>query len=172
MPPDKKGLRHLIMIRIVTYEPRYKDDFIRLNKQWIETYFRLEQSDLDTFAHIDDSIIGRGGQIFLAADEADGEYQSAGHIVGCCALKPHPETDCHELAKMAVAPEAQGKGIGRKLGEALLDYAKSHGVKRIFLEGNTRLEASIALYRKLGFKDIPLEGNAYERCDILMALKL
>ena len=65
------------MIRIVTYEPRYKDDFIRLNKQWIETYFRLEQSDLDTFAHLDDSIIGRGGQIFLAADEADGEYQSA-----------------------------------------------------------------------------------------------
>ena len=172
MPPDKKGLRHLIMIRIVTYEPRYKDDFIRLNKQWIERYFRLEQSDLDTFAHIDDSIIGRGGQIFLAADEADGEYQSAGHIVGCCALKPHPEADSHELAKMAVAPEAQGKGIGRKLGEALLDYAKSHGVKRIFLEGNTRLEASIALYRKLGFKEIPLKGNAYERCDILMEQKL
>lgn len=160
------------MIKIITYEPRYKDDFIRLNKQWIETYFRLEQSDLDTFAHIDDSIIGRGGQIFLAADEADGEYQSAGHMVGCCALKPHPETDCHELAKMAVTPEAQGKGIGRKLGEALLDYAKSHGVKRIFLEGNTRLEASIALYRKLGFKEIPLEGNAYERCDILMEIKL
>ena len=160
------------MIRIVTYEPRYKDDFIRLNKQWIETYFRLEQSDLDTFAHIDDSIIGRGGQIFLAADEADGEYQSAGHMVGCCALKPHPETDCHELAKMAVAPEAQGKGIGRKLGEALLDYAKSHGVKRIFLEGNTRLEASIALYHKLGFKEIPLKNNAYERCDILMEIIL
>ena len=42
---------------------------------------------------------------------------------------------------------------------------------RIFLEGNTRLQASIALYRKLGFKEIPLEGNAYERCDILMELK-
>lgn len=160
------------MIRIVTYEPHYRDDFIRLNKQWIETYFRLEQSDLDTFAHIDDSIIERGGQIFLAVDEADGEYQSAGHIVGCCALKPHPEADSHELAKMAVAPEAQGKGVGRKLGEALLDYAKSHCVRRIFLEGNTRLEASIALYRKLGFKEIPLKDNAYERCDILMELKL
>ena len=57
-------------------------------------------------------------------------------------------------------------------GEALLDYAKSHGVKRIFLEGNTRLEASIALYCKLGFGEIPLEGNAYERCDILMEIKL
>ena len=153
------------MIRITTYEPRYKQDFIRLNKQWIETYFRLEQSDLDTFAHIDDSIIGRGGQIFLAINDD-------GHVAGCCALKPHPESDCFELAKMAVSPDVQGKGIGRKLGEALIDYARSHGVERIFLEGNTRLEASIALYRRLGFKEIPLNGNAYERCDILMELRL
>ncbi|MBR1389522.1 MAG: GNAT family N-acetyltransferase [Prevotella sp.] len=153
------------MIRITTYEPQYKQDFIRLNKQWIETWFRLEQSDFDTFAHIYDSIIGRGGQIFLAIDDN-------GQVVGCCALKPHPESDCFELAKMAVSPDAQGKGIGRKLGEALLDYARSHGVRRIFLEGNTRLKASIALYRKLGFEEIPLEGNAYERCDILMEIIL
>ena len=45
-------------------------DFIRLNQQWIETWFRLEQSDLDTFAHIDDCIIGHGGQIFLAIDDS------------------------------------------------------------------------------------------------------
>lgn len=36
-------------------------DFIRLNKQWIETWFRLEQTDIDTFAHIGDYIIGLGG---------------------------------------------------------------------------------------------------------------
>ena len=114
------------MIRVITYEPRYKQDFIRLNKQWIETWFRLEQSDLDTFAHIDDSIIGRGGQIFLAVDESE-------QVVGCCALKPHPESDCYELAKMAVSPDAQGKGIGRKRAETFLDYARSHGVKRIIL---------------------------------------
>lgn len=161
----KKGVLLQLMIRIVTYEPQYRQDFIQLNKQWIETWFRLEQSDLDTFAHIDDNIIGHGGQIFLAIDESR-------QVVGCCALKPHPESDCHELAKMAVSPDAQGKGIGRQLGEALLDYARSHDVKRIFLEGNTRLEASIALYRKLGFKEIPLKNNAYERCDILMELCL
>lgn len=153
------------MIKIVTYEPQYKNDFIRLNKQWIETYFRLEQSDVDTFAHIDDSIIGCGGQIFLAVDDDE-------QVIGCCALKPHPESDCHELAKMAVSPDAQGKGVGKLLGMTLLDYARNHGVKRIFLEGNTRLEASIALYKKLGFREIPLEGIAYERCDILMEIIL
>ena len=153
------------MTRITTYKPQYKQDFIRLNRMWIESYFKLEESDLDTFAHIHDSIIGHGGQIFLAIDEDE-------QVVGCCALKPHPESGCHELAKMAVSPEAQGKGIGRQLGEALLDYARNHGVKHIFLEGNTKLKASIALYRKLGFKEVPLEGNAYERCDILMKLSL
>ena len=40
-----------------------------------------------------------------------------------------------------------------------------------YLEGNTRLKASIAIYRSLGFVEIPLRGNAYERCDILMEYK-
>ena len=40
-----------------------------------------------------------------------------------------------------------------------------------YLEGNTRLKASIAIYRSLGFVEIPLQGNAYERCDILMEYK-
>ena len=84
----KNGVLLQLMIRIVTYEPQYKQDFIQLDKQWIETWFRLEQSDLDTFAHIDDNIIGHGGQIFLAIDESR-------QVEGCCALKPHPESDCH-----------------------------------------------------------------------------
>ena len=29
------------MIQIITYSERYKADFIRLNKQWIETYFNV-----------------------------------------------------------------------------------------------------------------------------------
>ncbi|MBR1519902.1 MAG: GNAT family N-acetyltransferase [Bacteroidaceae bacterium] len=147
---------------IITYEERYKEDFIRLNRQWIETYFRLEESDLKTFANIDSYIIGGGGQIFLAVDEKNDEVQ------GCCALINHPDKDCYELAKMAVAPHAQGKHIGYELGQALLVYARRKGVKRIYLEGNTRLAASIHLYRKLGFEEVPLVNHAYERCDILM----
>ena len=133
------------MIQIITYSERYKADFIRLNRQWIETYFRLEESDLNTFAHIDTYIIGNGGQIFLAIDDSTSE------VVGCCALISHPEKDSYELAKMAVSPHIQGQHIGYQLGSALIEYAQKLGVKRIYLEGNTKLEASIHLYRKLGF---------------------
>ena len=154
------------MIRIETYKQQYKDDFIRLNKEWIERYFRLEESDLQTFAHIDSYIIGNGGQIFVAVDDETGE------IVGCCALINHPDKRCYELAKMAVSPHAQGQHVGYELGRHLLEYSKGIGAKRIYLEGNTRLVASINLYRKLGFHEIPLEGNAYDRCDIIMEIRL
>ena len=148
------------MFRIITYDKRYKEDFIRLNRQWIETYFRIEPSDTQTFAHVDD-IVKDGGQIFLAIDDKE-------NAVGCCALKHHAEDDTYELAKMAVSPQCQGPHIGHALGQTLLDYARCHGVTRIFLEGNTRLAASIALYRSLGFHEIPMQHIAYERCDILM----
>lgn len=153
------------MITIVTYSKQYKKDFIRLNTEWIETYFRLEESDLNTFSHIDSYIIENGGQIFLAIDDT-------GEAVGCCALINHPEKNSYELAKMAVSPHTQGQHIGYQLGTTLIDYARKLGVRRIYLEGNTKLEASIHLYRKLGFREIPLKDINYERCDIIMELIL
>ena len=150
------------MVHIETYEPKYKNDFIRLNKEWIESYFKIESSDIETFSHVDE-IVEQGGQIFLAIDD--------GEVVGCCALKNHQEKQSYELAKMAVSPRHQGKHIGYLLGKTVLDYARQNGITKIFLEGNTHLEASIALYRKLGFAEIPLKDNAYDRCDILMEWK-
>ena len=151
------------MYRIITYDKRYEADFIRLNRQWIETYFSIEPSDTQTFAHVDD-IVKDGGQIFLALHEDR-------DIVGCCALKHHIEDGTYELAKMAVSPAYQGLHIGHALAQALLDYARTKGVKRIFLEGNTHLAASIALYRSIGFYEIPMQHIAYKRCDILMEWK-
>ena len=88
------------MVEIVLYKPEYKNDFIRLNKEWIETYFTIEASDIETFSHVDD-IIEQGGQIFIALHD--------GEVVGCCALKYHDEKQSYELAKMAVSPQHQGK---------------------------------------------------------------
>ena len=150
------------MVHIETYAPQYKNDFVRLNREWIETYFKIEASDIETFSHVDE-IVEQGGQIFLAIDN--------GEVVGCCALKHHKEADSYELARMAVSPHHQGKHIGHLLGEAVMKYAKTHGVNRIYLEGNTRMKASIALYRSLGFVEIHLRGNAYEHCDMLMEWK-
>lgn len=154
------------MIKIVTFSERYREDFIRLNTEWIETYFRIEETDRRTFANIDSYILEGGGQIFLAVDESTGE------AVGCCALINHPEKGAYELAKMAVSPKAQGQHIGHKLAGALIEYARKKGARRLFLEGNTKLEASIHLYRSLGFREVKLEGSSYERCNIIMEMML
>lgn len=151
-------------IKIELYSPRYKDDFIRLNTEWITTYFWLEDSDVHTINHIEEYIIDKGGQIFFALIN--------GQVQGCCSLVHHPEENTYELSKMAVSPLAQGLGIGRKLGESLIEYAKSKGIKQLFLEGNTKLEASIILYRKLGFVEVPVSHAAYSRCNIMMKLDL
>ena len=60
---------------------------------------------------------------------------------------------------------------------AFIEKARSRGFARIILEGNTKMEASIALYRKLGFLEIPLELDArnvtvHKRCNIMMELIL
>ena len=151
-------------VRIELYKPEYKEDFILLNTEWITTYFLLEESDLHTLNHIEEYILNKGGQIFLAIINDK--------VVGCCALISHSENSSFELAKMAVSPQAQGLGLGRKLGEALIQYAKEKGIKKIFLEGNSKLESSIILYRKLGFEEIPIQNSAYERCNIMMVLDI
>lgn len=151
-------------VTITLYDPCYKADFVRLNTQWITTFFRLEESDIHTLENIEEYVIDKGGQIFLA--------HYGGKVVGCCALIHHPENKTHELAKMAVDPALQGLKIGRRLGERLVQYAREKGISQIFLEGNTKMEASIILYRKLGFREVPIQNSAYERCNIMMVLDL
>lgn len=152
-------------VHIKTYTPQYKEDFIRLNKEWITTFFELEESDIKALENVEEYIINIGGQIFFAVLDSC-------EIVGCCALIAHPEQGSYELAKMAVTPSAQGLGAGRKLGEAAIAHAQARGIKQIFLEGNTKMEASISLYKKLGFEETPIKNAAYERCDIMMIINL
>ena len=151
-------------IRIELYNDAYRDDFIRLNRQWIERYFRIEESDEHVFADPRGTIIDQGGQIFIAID--------GDKAVGCCALIFHPADGRYELAKMAVDPAAQSHGIGRALASTLIDYARSIGATSLFLEANTRLKASVKLYESLGFKGVSNYVAAYERCDLYMQMTL
>jgi GNAT superfamily N-acetyltransferase len=151
-------------IEIVTWQPKYTDDFVRLNKQWIQRYFKLEQCDLHTLGNPKGVIIDNGGQIFFA--------KNGDTVVGCCALIHHSDNNSYELAKMAVDPMAQNCGAGHKLGLALIDYARRIGVPKIFLEANTALAASVHLYEKLGFKPVADYHAAYDRCNLFMILTL
>jgi len=78
---------------------------------------------------------------------------------------------------MAVDSHAQGSGIGFLLGTTLIEKARERGFSRIILEGNTKMKASILLYRKLGFTEVPFPeveqtAASHKRCNIVMELEL
>ena len=151
-------------IDIVMYDPKYCDEFIRLNWQWIEEYFAVEDTD---HHHLDDperTIIDDGGDIiFLVEDE---------RVLGTCALIREAE-GLFELAKMAVEKSARGRGLGDMLIEATINRARELGAARIFLLSNRSLTPAISLYRKHGFVEVPVDSEGgYERADIKMVLEL
>ena len=152
-------------IEIVNYESAYKDVFRDLNVEWISTYFKMEASDYKALEHADSHILQNGGYILVALLNKE--------PVGFCALiKMNDPIYDFELAKMAVAPKAQGKKIGWLIGEAIKDKARSVGAKTLYLESNTILIPAIILYRKLGFIEVFGRTSPYERCNIQMALTL
>jgi ribosomal protein S18 acetylase RimI-like enzyme len=55
------------------------------------------------------------------------------------------------LARLAVTPSAQGRGVGRFLASDLLTRLVNHGFGRLSVNTQSDNAASLALYEKLGF---------------------
>lgn len=96
-------------------------------------------------------IIGYG-VLSIAADEA--------HILNICT-----------------APEAQGRGHGRRLLRSLLQIARGRGVRRMFLEVRPSNPNAIALYHDEGFNEIGRRPRYYPAKDgredaLVMAMEL
>ena len=159
----QSGENQAAEIQIVEYQARYQPEFKRLNEEWINQWFKMEEADYKSLDRPQQYILDAGGHILIAL------YQS--EPVGTCALlKMDDET--YELAKMSVSAQVRGKGIGLLLGRAVIDKARNLGAKRLYLESNTILRPAVSLYRKLGFEEIEGNTSPYERCDIQMELIL
>ncbi|MFJ8750573.1 GNAT family N-acetyltransferase [Streptomyces sp. NPDC102441] len=108
-----------------------------------------------------------GGDVLMARESGSGA------VVGCIALLPYPHA-AFELAKMAVDPAAQGRGIGRRLIPSAVDRARALGGIRLFLGTNTKLAPAVRLYEDAGFAGITRDrlpvSDYYARADILMEL--
>jgi DNA-binding MarR family transcriptional regulator/GNAT superfamily N-acetyltransferase len=138
--------------------------FRALNVDWIERHFALEPADLKALDQPEQYILAPGGCILLA--------EMAGQVIGACALLKQAE-DRYELAKMAVSPAVQGRRIGLRLGEAVVQRARELGAQRVYLESNSKLTAALGLYHKLGFQHLPQAiPSPYARADVQMELVL
>lgn len=160
---DIRKVRECESVEIIDYSPKFRDDFKRLNYEWIDQYFEREDADRHYLDHPDEKVLQPGGHIYMA------RYQS--EVVGTCALV-NVDNTTYELAKMAVTTHARGKGIGRLLGQAAIAKARELGATRIYLESNTALTPALKLYQSLGFRKIIGKSSPYERCNIQMELTL
>jgi DNA-binding MarR family transcriptional regulator/predicted GNAT family N-acyltransferase len=162
---EKRKERESMMVTIVPYQPKYREAFAALNREWISTYFKMEDADNTALNDPEKYILDKGGCILVAL------YNN--EPAGVCALIKMNDPDFDfELAKMAVSPKVQGKNIGWLLGQAVLEKAKELNASGIYLESNTILKPAINLYQKLGFQKISGHTTPYERCNIQMALIL
>ena len=141
-------------LKIVPFNSDHKADFENLNRQWIEEYFVMEEEDRKTLQNPDTYIIEKGGEIFFAVFDNT--------VVGTAAMIPSGE-GVYELAKMAVAKDVQGNGIGKKLLKRCIDFSKENRASEIFLITNDSLKPALNLYLSFGF--VLNELNDDERYD-------
>jgi len=148
-------------VEIIPFEPRYRDDFKRLNVEWLEKYFYVEAIDHDVLSHPESHILEQGGSILLA------RYH--GEIVGTCALIKAGRGR-FELAKMAVTERYQGLRIGHTLLTTAIAQFKQTGGRTLFLESNAKLKRALDLYEANGFRHAPRPrgGSHYQRADVYM----
>lgn len=105
-------------------------------------------------AKLEGKIVGGGG---IAAFDIDNG--SMGSNQNIC-----------ELRKLFLLPQGRGLGLGKKLAEACLHYAKSKGYTHCYLDTLSNMQAAIMLYEKLGFVHLekPLQGTIHGGCDVWM----
>lgn len=71
-----------------------------------------------------------------------------------------------DVQTLAVAPSAQGRGIGALLLRELLGEAARRGATSVLLEVRADNEAAIALYRRHGFEQIAVRRRYYQPGDV------
>ena len=68
-----------------------------------------------------------------------------------------------ELANLAVAPDARGRGIGTLLLEGALEAAEARGSEAMYLEVRASNVSALALYGSHGFIEISRRKSYYKR---------
>jgi putative acetyltransferase len=104
------------------------------------------------------------GRLLLA------EYKN--QLAGCVALHKVEPGIC-EMKRLYLRPQFRGHGLGRSLAERIITEARQIGYRRMRLDTvEPVMKDAVAMYRKLGFKEIapyrpnPIAGAMYMELEL------
>jgi putative acetyltransferase len=108
------------------------------------------------------------GRLLLAGWVEAGEQK----LAGCVALHPLEDGVC-EMKRLYVRPGFRGKRIGQSLAEAIVEEGREIGYRRMRLDTvPSVMGTAVALYRSMGFREIPayrvnpIAGAIYMELDL------
>ncbi len=96
--------------------------------------------------------------------------EDGGEVVGCAGVRALDARTC-ELKTLFVFERLQGRGWGRRLAERAVAFARERGYDAVRLDTVSTSANAIALYRRLGFRDIDRYGGN-PMADVFMELRL
>lgn len=119
---------------------------------------RGELSDIDNFQS---SYLTDRGLFLVVLDR--------GQVIGTGAVRRLTENIC-ELKRLWLLTKYQGKGIGYRVLQELIRFARSNGYTKIRLETDLEQVRAIEFYRQVGFQPIAKYNN--RNSDVYMEMTI
>ena len=98
-----------------------------------------------------------GGEFFIALN-------AGGELLGTAGVMP-VAPGVYELRKMYLRPKSRGRGVGRRLLDACLDFCRAAGAKSVVLDTVHEMEEAVVFYERNGFvrDDTQIRGSRCSR---------
>lgn len=140
---------------IIEFQPQYTEEIKKLARAAMEN-IGLEPSTVNLYLEDDFDyenilqVYKNRSRLWIALE--------GGRVVGTVAIQEKNITTAR-LRRMFVAPDIQGEGIGQRLLDVALKFAKENRYEKVLLNTDKLMNRAQRLYEKNGFHRLKDEGE-------------